>query len=41
MLEFWKRKEKMVAMEWGMLGFEDAEITRPGEKKEMINKFYY
>lgn len=25
MLEFWKRKEKHVALEWGMVGFENCE----------------
>jgi hypothetical protein len=30
MLEFWKRKEKMTAIEWGMVGFEDEEVDRPG-----------
>lgn len=30
MLEFWKRKEKMTAIEWGMIGFEDEEVNRPG-----------
>ena len=28
-LEFWKRKEKYVAMEWGMIGFEETETARP------------
>eukprot|EP00604_Paraphysomonas_vestita_P001703 CAMPEP_0174817746 /NCGR_PEP_ID=MMETSP1107-20130205/254_1 /TAXON_ID=36770 /ORGANISM="Paraphysomonas vestita, Strain GFlagA" /LENGTH=652 /DNA_ID=CAMNT_0016028733 /DNA_START=1071 /DNA_END=3029 /DNA_ORIENTATION=+ len=41
MLEFWKRKEKMTAIEWGMIGFEDEEVNRPefkGEtKKSLIN----
>jgi hypothetical protein len=31
MLEFWKRKEKMTAIEWGMTGFEDEEVNRPGD----------
>jgi hypothetical protein len=31
MLEFWKRKEKLIAVEWGMTGFEDDEQDRPGE----------
>ena len=30
MLEFWKRKEKMTSIEWGMTGFEDEEVNRPG-----------
>lgn len=29
MLEFWKRQEKLTALKWGMIGFEDSEITRP------------
>ena len=29
MLQFWKRTEKEVAMEWGMLDFETAEPERP------------
>lgn len=28
-LEFWKRKEKYIAMEWGMIGFEETESARP------------
>ncbi|CAM9964474.1 unnamed protein product, partial [Ectocarpus fasciculatus] len=28
MLEFWKRKEKRVALEWGMIGFENGERYR-------------
>jgi len=37
MLEFWKRREKFTALQWGMIGFEDSEITRPefrGTKKK-------
>ena len=30
MLEFWKRKEKLTVLEWGMIGFEDEEVDRPG-----------
>lgn len=30
MLEFWKRKEKRVALEWGMIGFEKGERYREG-----------
>jgi hypothetical protein len=30
MLEFWKRLEKKTALEWGMVGFESNEATRPG-----------
>lgn len=28
-LEYWKRKEKMTAMKWGMVGFEEEEQARP------------
>lgn len=30
MLEFWKRKEKRVALEWGMIDFEEGECPNPG-----------
>ncbi|CAM9118497.1 unnamed protein product [Ectocarpus sp. 13 AM-2016] len=36
MLEFWKRKEKRVALEWGMIGFENDEQARPEYKGEFI-----
>eukprot|EP01038_Epipyxis_sp_PR26KG_P011020 gene11020-14800_t len=29
MLEYWKRKEKLTSMRWGMVGFEDDEQARP------------
>jgi hypothetical protein len=29
MLEYWKRTEKYTALEWGMIGFEEAEVDRP------------
>lgn len=32
MLEFWKRKEKLTALSWGMIDFEKTEVTRPGRK---------
>lgn len=32
MLEFWKRKEKLTAMKWGMIDFEKNEVTRPGNQ---------
>lgn len=28
MLEFWKRKEQRIALEWGMAGFETGTRTR-------------
>jgi hypothetical protein len=36
MLEFWKRQEKFTAMKWGMVGFEDSEITRPGKYCDLL-----
>jgi len=36
-LEFWKRKESMVAMEWGMNGFEKEEGMRPSFQGEEIS----
>jgi hypothetical protein len=30
MLEFWKRKEKTTAMEWGTINYETSELDRPG-----------
>lgn len=38
MLEYWKRKEKDIALQRGMLDYEDTEIDRPGKK---INTRYY
>jgi hypothetical protein len=29
MLEFWKRKEKLTALSWGMIDFEKSEVSRP------------
>ena len=29
MLEGWKRKEAITALEWGMSSFEDRELERP------------
>jgi hypothetical protein len=34
-LEFWKRKEKYTAMEWGMTGFEQNEQVRPQFKGQI------
>lgn len=39
MLEFWKRKEKTTAMEWGMVGFEDEEKDRPEFYGESMKSF--
>ncbi|CAM9560241.1 unnamed protein product, partial [Laminaria digitata] len=36
MLEFWKRKEKRIALEWGMSGFETGEQARPEYKGQFI-----
>jgi hypothetical protein len=30
MLEFWKRKEKMTALHWGVMDYEQEELDRPG-----------
>lgn len=35
-LEFWKRKEKYTALQWGMIGFEEEEQTRPRFEGEII-----
>jgi hypothetical protein len=35
-LEYWKRKENLYAMRWGMTGFEAEEQTRPQYKGEEI-----
>lgn len=37
-LEYWKRKCANVALEWGMIGFENAEADRPDYKGKMIEK---
>ena len=29
LLEYWKRSEKTLALQWGMVGFEESEQTRP------------
>jgi hypothetical protein len=31
MLEFWKRKEKSTALQWGTINFEIQELDRPGK----------
>ena len=36
LLEGWKRKEKLHAMKWGMVGFEDNEEQRPQFKGDLI-----
>ncbi|CAM9205929.1 unnamed protein product [Chrysoparadoxa australica] len=36
MLEFWKRKEQKVALEWGMVSFEEEEQDRAEFKGEVI-----
>lgn len=37
MLEFWKRREKTVALEWGTLGFESTEQDRPDFRGKTMN----
>lgn len=32
MLQFWKRREKYISLQWGMIGFEDEESDRPGRQ---------
>ena len=39
MLEAWKRKEKLLSLEWGTAGFEEEEPTRPQFKGEIIPSF--
>jgi hypothetical protein len=39
MLEFWKRSQRMQAMKWGMLDFEDEEPDRPEFKGDRIKSF--
>mmetsp|Transcript_6784 Transcript_6784/g.10767 ORF Transcript_6784/g.10767 Transcript_6784/m.10767 type:complete len:757 (-) Transcript_6784:247-2517(-) len=39
LLEYWKRKEVRLAMEWGMTDFEEAEKDRPEFKGDIINSY--
>ena len=39
MLEFWKRKENKIAMEWGMSGEEDRDIVQPEFRGDRIKSF--
>jgi anoctamin-10/anoctamin-7 len=39
MLEYWKRKEQMKAMDWGMTSFEESEPDRPEYKGTMIRSY--
>ena len=39
MLEYWKRAEATLAMEWGMVGFEEEEHNRPEFTGESIQSF--
>src|SRR3546814_8890204 len=39
MLEYWKRKEKTTALEWGMVGFEDDKKDRPEFFGERMRSF--
>ena len=39
MLEFWKRKEKTVAIEWGTVGCEEEEPDRPTFKGRHVKSF--
>jgi len=38
MLEFWKRRCADVALEWGMIGFEENEADRPDFKGKMLER---
>jgi hypothetical protein len=29
-LQFWKRREKMLSLQWGTVSFEESEVERPG-----------
>eukprot|EP00600_Ochromonadales_sp_CCMP1393_P002315 CAMPEP_0174981828 /NCGR_PEP_ID=MMETSP0004_2-20121128/16120_1 /TAXON_ID=420556 /ORGANISM="Ochromonas sp., Strain CCMP1393" /LENGTH=728 /DNA_ID=CAMNT_0016233643 /DNA_START=101 /DNA_END=2287 /DNA_ORIENTATION=+ len=39
MLEFWKRKEKTIALQWGSIDFEEHEVDRPDFRGEWIQSF--
>lgn len=41
MLEFWKRKEKSIALEWGTIGYELKESDRPDYKGKLINSYVH
>jgi hypothetical protein len=41
MLEFWKRKEKLTALYWGMIDFEKDEISRPGAQCDVTDVIRY
>lgn len=36
MLEYWKRRERYLALAWGMIGFESTDIDRPEFKGERV-----
>jgi hypothetical protein len=29
-VQFWKRREKMLSLQWGTVSFEESEVERPG-----------
>jgi len=39
MLEFWRRREKMIALEWGTIHYEVSEIERPDFQGTMISSY--
>jgi hypothetical protein len=30
LFQFWKRKEKLLSLQWGTVSFEENEVERPG-----------
>jgi hypothetical protein len=40
MLQAWKRREKYVALEWGMAGFGVDELNRPGTINPVVGLIY-
>lgn len=39
LLEFWKRREHRVAMEWGMSGLEEQDVVQPEFRGQIIKSF--
>lgn len=44
--QFWKRKEKGIALEWGTIDFESAEVDRAGIhilffEKQVSSRYFY
>jgi hypothetical protein len=34
--QFWKRKEKAIALEWGTIDFESNEVDRAGTSRQCV-----